>query len=355
MLPIDVQRSATPKPKPEVSQLGFGRHFTDHMFLADYAPERGWHHARVVPYGPLSLDPAAAVFHYAQAVFDGMKCFRGQDGVVRTFRLEEHCQRLQQSAQRLHMPAVAPELAREAVLELVRVDEAWVPTGSGTALYVRPVLVASEPFLGVRPAERYTFFIILCPVASYFSHAQEPVRIWVEQRHTRTAPGGLGSAKAAANYAAGLPAAVEARKNGYAQVLWLDAVEHRYIEEVGTMNLFARIDDEVVTPPLDGTFLPGITRDSVLVLLRDMGMKVSERKLSIDELREAHRRGELREVFGTGTAAVVSPVGALGFQEEVLTVGDGKPGQLSQHLYETITGIQYGTLPDRHGWMTPLR
>lgn len=355
MLPIDVQRTATPKPRPELSQLGFGRHFTDHMFLADYTSERGWHHARVVPYGPLALDPAASVLHYAQAVFEGMKFFRGQDGVVRAFRLDDHCQRFQQSARLLHMAPVDPALACQAVLELVRVDEAWVPAGSGTALYVRPVLVASEPFLGVRAAERYTFFIILSPVASYFSNGQEPVRIWVEQRHSRTAPGGLGAAKAAANYAAGLPAAVEARRQGYAQVLWLDALEHRYIEEVGTMNLFIRLGDEVVTPPLDGNFLPGITRDSVLVLLRDMGVKVSERKLSIDELREACRRGELREVFGTGTAAVISPVGALGLQEEELTVGDGKVGQLSQHLYETITGIQYGTLPDRHGWMTPLR
>jgi branched-chain amino acid aminotransferase len=213
-------------------------------------------------------------------------------------------------------------------------------------------VIATEPFLGVRPAERYTFFVILSPVGSYFAGGAEPVRIWVEQQYTRAAPGGLGEAKAAANYAAGLAASQEAKKRGYAQVLWLDALEHRYIEEVGTMNLFVRVGDEVVTPPLDGTFLPGVTRESVLTLLRDWGMKVSERKLSIDELREAHTRGELREVFGTGTAAIISPVGALGFADGELRIGDGRVGELSQRVYDAITGIQYARQPDTHGWMT---
>ncbi|WP_200883688.1 branched-chain amino acid aminotransferase [Archangium violaceum] len=355
MLPIEVQRAPTLKPKPASEGLGFGKYFTDHMFRMDYAPERGWHQARILPHGPLGLDPGAAVLHYAQAVFDGSKVFRGKDGQLRAFRIMDHCKRLYTSAERLAMAPVPPELAREAIETLVKLEADWVPGAPGTALYVRPTVIASEAFLGVRPADKYIFFIILSPVGSYFSGGAEPVRIWVEQQHTRAAKGGLGGAKAAANYAAGLQASMEAKKRGYAQVLWLDAAEHRYIEEVGTMNLFVRIGDEVITPPLDGTFLPGITRESALTLLRDWGMKVSERKLSVDELREAHKKGELREVFGTGTAAVISPVGALGFREGQLVIGDGKVGEVSQRLYDTLTGIQYGTHPDRHGWMTLIK
>ncbi|KFA93045.1 branched-chain amino acid aminotransferase [Archangium violaceum Cb vi76] len=354
-MPIEVQRAPTLKPKPASEGLGFGKYFTDHMFRMDYAPERGWHQARILPHGPLGLDPGAAVLHYAQAVFDGSKVFRGKDGQLRAFRIMDHCKRLYTSAERLAMAPVPPELAREAIETLVKLEADWVPGAPGTALYVRPTVIASEAFLGVRPADKYIFFIILSPVGSYFSGGAEPVRIWVEQQHTRAAKGGLGGAKAAANYAAGLQASMEAKKRGYAQVLWLDAAEHRYIEEVGTMNLFVRIGDEVITPPLDGTFLPGITRESALTLLRDWGMKVSERKLSVDELREAHKKGELREVFGTGTAAVISPVGALGFREGQLVIGDGKVGEVSQRLYDTLTGIQYGTHPDRHGWMTLIK
>ena len=355
MLPIEVQRAPTLKPKPSNEGLGFGKYFTDHMFRMDYAPDRGWHQARILPHGPLGLDPGAAVLHYAQAVFDGSKVFRGKDGQLRAFRIDDHCKRLHASAERLAMAPVPPELAREAIEALVKVDADWVPSAPGTALYVRPTVIASEAFLGVRPADKYIFFVILSPVGSYFAGGAEPVRIWVEQQHTRAAKGGLGGAKAAANYAAGLQASMEAKKRGYAQVLWLDAAEHRYIEEVGTMNLFVRIGDEIITPPLDGTFLPGITRESALTLLRDWGMKVSERKLSVDELREAHQKGELREVFGTGTAAVISPVGALGFQQGQMVIGDGKVGEVSQRLYDTVTGIQYGTLPDRHGWMTLIK
>ncbi len=355
MLPIEIQRAATLKSKPSTEGLGFGKYFTDHMFRMDYAPERGWHQARILPHGPLGLDPAAAVLHYAQAVFDGSKVFRGKDGLLRAFRISDHCKRLATSCERLSMPPVPFEVAREAIESLVKVEADWVPGVPGTALYVRPTVIASEAFLGVRPADKYIFFVILSPVGSYFAGGAEPVRIWVEQEHTRAAPGGLGGAKAAANYAAGLKASMEAKKRGYAQVLWLDALEHRYIEEVGTMNLFVRIGDEIITPPLDGTFLPGITRESALQLLRDWGMKVSERKLSIDELREAHKKGELREVFGTGTAAVISPVGALGFADGELRIGDGKVGEVSQRLYDTVTGIQYGTLPDRHGWMSVIK
>jgi branched-chain amino acid aminotransferase len=355
MLPIEVQRATTLKSKPSSEGLGFGKYFTDHMFRMDYAPERGWHQARVVPHGPLGVDPGASVFHYAQAVFDGSKVFRGKDGVLRAFRIDDHCRRLAMSAERLSMAVVPPELAREAIEALVKVEADWVPGAPGTSLYVRPVVIASEAFLGVRPADKYIFFVILSPVGSYFSAGAETVRIWVEQRYTRTAPGGLGGAKAAANYAAGLKALREAKERGYSQVLWLDAVERKYIEEVGTMNLFLRIGDEIITPPLEGTFLPGITRESALTLLRDWGMKVSERKLSVGEVREAHRKGELREVFGTGTAAVISPVGGLGFEDGELAIGNGKVGEVSQRLYDTLTGIQYGTVPDRYGWMTPIK
>jgi len=355
MLPIEVQRAPTLKPKPSTEGLGFGKYFTDHMFRMDYSPDRGWNQARILPHGPLGLDPGASVFHYAQAVFDGSKVFRGKDGQLRAFRITDHCKRLASSAERLSMAVVPHEVAREAIEALVKVDADWVPSAPATSLYVRPTLIASEAFLGVRPADKYIFFVILSPVGSYFSNGAEPVRIWVEQRYTRAAPGGLGGAKAAANYAVGLKASVEAKKRGYAQVLWLDALEHKHIEEVGTMNLFLRIGDEIVTPPLEGTFLPGITRESALTLLRDWGMKVSERKLSIDELREAHKKGELREVFGTGTAAVISPVGALGFEDGELRIGDGKVGEVSQRLYDTLTGIQYGTVADKHGWMTVIK
>ncbi|HLM47325.1 MAG TPA: branched-chain amino acid aminotransferase [Myxococcaceae bacterium] len=355
MLPIEVQRAPTPKPKPSTEGLGFGKYFTDHMFRMDYSPDRGWHQARILPHGPLGLDPGASVFHYAQAVFDGSKVFRGKDGQLRAFRISDHCKRLASSAERLSMASVPHEVAREAIEALVKMDADWVPNAPATSLYVRPVVIASEAFLGVRPSDKYIFYVILSPVGSYFSGGAEPVRIWVEQRYTRAAPGGLGGAKAAANYAASLQASVDAKKRGYAQVLWLDALEHKHIEEVGTMNLFLRIGDEIITPPLEGTFLPGITRESALTLLRDWGMKVSERKLSIDELREAHKKGQLREVFGTGTAAVISPVGALGFQDGELKIGDGKVGEVSQRLYDTLTGIQYGTVPDTHGWMSVIK
>ncbi|WP_434384938.1 branched-chain amino acid aminotransferase [Melittangium boletus] len=354
-LPIEVHRAPALKPKPAASDvLGFGKYFADHMFRMDYTSEQGWHHARILPHAPLGLDPGAAVLHYAQSVFDGSKVFRGPDGKLRAFRLQDHCARLAASAERLSMAAVPPELAREAIEALVRHEADWVPHAPGTSLYVRPVVIASEAFLGVRPADKYIFFAILSPVGGYFSHGAEPVRIWVEQELTRAAPGGLGGAKAAANYAASLQASVAAKKRGYAQVLWLDALEHRYIEEVGTMNLFVRIGDEVITPPLDGTFLPGITRESVLTLLRDWRVRVSERKLSIDELREAHQKGELHEVFGTGTAAVISPVGGLGFRDGELLIGEGRVGELSRRLYNAVTGIQYGTLADSHGWMTVI-
>jgi branched-chain amino acid aminotransferase len=353
-LDIALRKAATLKPKPPEDALGFGRYFTDHVFVMDFAPDRGWHDPRIVPNEPLGLEPAAAVLHYAQAVFDGLKAFRGADGRVRSFRLDDHCHRFNRSAKRLCMPPIDAGWLHESIVELIRVDQEWVPRGAGTALYIRPTMIASEAFLGVRPAERYTYFVLLSPVGAYYGAKRDPVKIWVEMRHVRAAPGGLGSVKAAANYAASLPAAEEAKQRGFDQVLWLDALEHRWIEEVGTMNLFVRIGDEVLTPPLDDTFLAGMTRDSVLALLRDWGTKVTERRVSIDELRHAHAHGELAEVFGTGTAAVISPVALLGVPDGALTIGDGKAGPVAKRLSEALTGIQYGRAQDRHGWMVPI-
>ena len=352
---IEVVRAAQEKPLPPESELQFGKHFSDHMLQMEYASGAGWHGGRVVPYGPLQLDPAAAVLHYGQALFEGMKAFRTVDGSVKVFRLDDHCKRLASGAPRLCIPAVPVELAREGILELLRIEKRWVPTSPGTALYLRPTIIATEGFLGVRPAERYLFFVICSPVGAYYAGGQSAVKIWVEQKYVRAPQGGLGAVKAGANYAASLLAATEAKQRGYSQVLWLDARERRYIEEVGTMNLFVRIGDEVITPPLDdGTLLGGMTRASVLQLLRAWGVPVKERRVSVDELREAHAAGRLNEVFGTGTAAVISPVNELGFAEGTLKVGDGTFGEIAQRLYDTVTGVQRGTLPDTFGWMTSV-
>jgi branched-chain amino acid aminotransferase len=353
-LKIDVSQTKSPRPRPDAKGLGFGRVFTDHMFVMEFTEERGWHDARVVPYAPLPLEPGAAVLHYAQAVFEGLKAFRTRSGRLALFRPDRNCQRMVDGAARLCMPELDPAQLLEAILALVRVDGDWTPSEPGTALYIRPTLIASEPFLGVRPANRYTFFIILSPVGAYYPEGINPVKIWVERRYVRAAHGGLGDAKAGANYAASLLAAREAQARGYSQVLWLDAKEHRYCEEMGVMNLFVRIGEEVVTPPLEGTILPGITRDAVLTLLSDWGTPASERQLTVEELVEAHRGGRLAEVFGCGTAAVISPVGELGIDGERLVVNQGRIGALAQRLYDAITDIQYGAAPDPHGWMLEL-
>ena len=341
-----------PKPRPQDSELVFGRTFTDHMAIVDYDAERGWVDPRVVPYAPLALDPAAAVFHYAQEMFDGLKAFRGVDGQVRFFRIDRHCQRLHDGAARLCIPPVDVELSRAAIAALVSADRDWVPSSPGTSLYIRPTVIASEPFLGVRPAKRYIFFVIASPVGTYHGEAFAPAKILVEDKYVRAAVGGLGAVKSGANYVASLLAAEEAKARGYAQVLWTDAANHRYFEEVGTMNLVVRIGDEFVTPPLGGTILAGVTRDSIITLLRDWGLPVSERPIAIDEILAAHRNGALREVFGCGTAAVITPVGELGWRGEKLVINGGQAGEMARRLYDAITDIQYGRAPDKHGWMT---
>jgi branched-chain amino acid aminotransferase len=353
--PFSLKVSTARKPRPKDSELGFGKVFTDHMALVDYESERGWFDPRVVPYGPLSLDPAAAVLHYAQEMFDGLKAFRGADGRVRFFRLDRHCRRLHDGADRLCIPPIDEALAREALIALVRADRDWVPSSAGTALYLRPTIIATEPFLGVRPAKRFLFFVIASPVGSYSGgETFTPARILVEDKYVRSAQGGLGGVKAGANYIASLKAAEDAKARGFAQVLWTDAVDHTYLEEVGTMNLVVRIGDEFVTPPLGGSILGGVTRDSVLTLLREWGFVANERPIGMEELLRAHRAGTLREIFGCGTAAVITPVGALGWKGEDIVINDGRPGEASRRLFDAITDIQYGRAADSHGWMTEL-
>jgi branched-chain amino acid aminotransferase len=350
MDPIRISKATTLKKKPKDGELGFGQIFTDHMFLADFQEEKGWYDPRVEPYGPIPLDPAAAVLHYAQAIFDGLKAFRGVDGKIRLFRPQKHVERMNNSARRMSIPTLDPDLALRSIVELVRIDRDWVPSTIGTSVYVRPVILANEPFLGVRPAKSYIYYVILSPVGAYYPEGMAPVKIRVEEKYVRAVDGGLGHAKTGANYAASLMAGEEAKHEGFTQVLWLDGVHRKYIDEVGTMNIMVKIGDEVITPALGGTILPGVTRDSVLTLLRDWGVKATERQISIDEVVEAHRSGRLEEVFGTGTAAVISPVGELAYKGEKMTIRGGGIGPLTQRLYDAIVGIQYGKAPDPHRW-----
>ncbi len=348
--PIRVSKTTTPKKHPKDGELGFGQIFTDHMFLADFQEEKGWYDPRVEPYGAIPLDPAAAVLHYAQAIFDGLKAFRGVDGKIRLFRPQKHVERMNNSARRMSIPPMDPELALRSLVELVGLDREWVPKTIGTSLYVRPVIMASEAFLGVRPAKSYIYYVILSPVGAYDPEGMAPVKIRVEEQYVRAVDGGLGGAKTGANYAASLMAGEEAKHEGFTQVLWLDGVHRKYIDEVGTMNIMVKIGDEVITPALGGTILPGVTRDSVLTLLRDWGVKATERQIAIDEVVEAHRSGQLKEVFGTGTAAVISPVGELAYRGQRMVIQGGGIGPLTQRLYDAIVGIQYGQTPDPHRW-----
>ena len=352
--PIRISRAATKKPKPKDSELTFGTVFTDHMFVLDFQEEKGWYDPRVEPYGPFPLDPAAAVLHYAQAVFDGLKAFRGRDGQVRLFRPQKHVERLIQSSQRLCIPPLDPDLALKSLVTLVGIEKDWVPSTVGTSLYVRPTIIANEAFLGVRPAKSYIYYVILSPVGAYYPEGINPVKILVVDKYVRAVEGGVGSAKTGVNYAASLYAAEEAKHAGFTQVLWLDGRERKYIDEVGTMNIMMKIRDEIVTPPLSGTILAGVTRDSALTLMRDWGLRVSERPVTIDEVAAAARKGTLEEVWGTGTAAVISPVGELAYKGERLVINGARIGTLTQKLYDAIVGIQYGTAPDTRGWTVPV-
>lgn len=354
MLEIKKELTTQPKEKPAVDQLGFGQFFTDHMFIVDYTEGMGWHDPRIIPYQPLSIDPSAMVFHYGQAVFEGLKAYATVDNGVLLFRPDRNFNRLNHSNERIVIPAIDEELALEALKQLVSLDREWVPTAPGTSLYIRPFIIATEPHLGVHPSNSYQFIIIMSPSGSYYKEGINPVKIMVEQHFVRAVVGGTGEAKTAGNYASALKGQEIAHKEGYSQTLWLDGKEHRYIEEVGSMNIFFKINGTVITPALNGSILPGITRDSMLHVLKAKNIPVEERRISIDEVVEAYHNGTLEEAFGTGTAAVISPVGELKWRDEKILINNGEIGEISQMLYDTLTGIQNGTLEDSFGWTIKL-
>ncbi|MDR0914281.1 MAG: branched-chain amino acid aminotransferase [Oscillospiraceae bacterium] len=348
---INVELTKNPKQKPtDESALGFGKIFTDHMFLMNYDEGQGWHDPRIVPYAPISIEPSAMVFHYGQADFEGMKAYRGENGKLLLFRPEKNMQRLNLSNERLCIPKIDEDFAVEAIKQLVNIEQDWVPHSEGTSLYIRPFIFAVDPCVGVHPAKHLIFCIICSPVGAYYPEGLNPVKIYVEQNYVRAVTGGLGFTKAAANYAASLKAQADSEKLGYTQVLWLDGVERKYVEEVGTMNVFFVFGDEVVTPALQGSILGGITRLSTIELLRSWGYKVTERRLAIDEVAQAAKNGKLTEAFGTGTAAVISPIGILKYGDDVFTINNNEIGSLSQKLYDELTAIQWGKAEDKLGW-----
>ncbi len=348
---IRIELTKTPKEKPVPGQkLGFGRLFSDHMFIMNYKTGKGWYDPRIVPYGDLSLSPAALCLHYGQTVFEGMKAYYGEKGDILLFRPDENFSRLNSSNRRLAIPQIDEELCIRGVKELVEIDKDWVPREDGASLYIRPFIISTDPVLGVHPGDEYLFIIITSPSGAYYESGLEPVKIYVESKYVRAVRGGTGMAKTGGNYAASLLAQDEAHQQNYSQVLWLDGVEQKYIEEVGAMNVFFVLDGEVVTPELHGSILPGITRKSSIQLLKDWGLKVSERRITIEELDRANDQGRVLEAFGTGTAAVISPIGELKWGEKQMVFNGGKIGSLTQRLYDTLTGIQYGRLPDPHGW-----
>jgi len=354
MLNISINRTTSPKEKPDFSNLGFGKVFSDHMFVMNYTEGKGWYDPRIVPYGKISLDPSAMVFHYGQEMFEGMKAYYGVDGKIRLFRPDMNAKRANASNERLCIPQIPEEDFVQAVSELVKIDADWIPKNEGTSLYIRPFVIATDEFLGVAPSKNYLFIIILSPSGAYYASGLNPVGIWIEDDYVRAVKGGIGYAKTGGNYAASLAAQEKAHADGYSQVLWLDGVERKYIEEVGAMNIFFKINGVVTTPMLNGSILPGITRNSVLAICRHWGLPVEERRISVDELLEAQANGTLEEVWGTGTAAVISPVGKLRYKDTVMTIGDGGIGELSQKLYDTVTGIQWGKVEDELGWTVIL-
>lgn len=352
-LPITKRVASTLKPLPPTDQLFFGKHFSDHWFSAKWNADIGWNDLRVEPYGKLELEPTAGVFHYGQALFEGMKAFRQPDGSVKLFRPDFNCKRLQDGAARLCLPSPPREVFMASLRELLSVDERWVPAAPGCSLYIRPTLIATEPLLKAVPSKEAIYFVVLSPAGPYFQGRKTPLRIYVEDKALRAAPGGLGATKAGANYAASFQSAIKANKDGFDQVLWLDSV-HDGVEEVGTMNVFFVLKGEIVTPALNGSILNGGTRDSVLQLLRHKGLPVSERRITMSELLKAHSEGKLLEAFGTGTAAVINSIGELNFRGTPYHINQGEMGGLTKQLYDTITGIQYGTADDTFGWMKSI-
>lgn len=352
MLDIKITKTTAPKAKPQTEKLGFGKIFTDHMFIMNYTEGKGWHDARIEPYAPISLDPASMVFHYGQEMFEGLKAYRTAEGSIQLFRPQKNIERMNNTNKRLCIPQVDPDDVLQAIKTLVEVEKDWVPSFDGTSLYIRPFIIATDPFLGVHASKTYLFIIILAPSGSYYPEGINPVKIYIETEYVRASRGGTGFAKCGGNYAASLIGQEKAEKMGYAQVLWLDAIERKYIDEVGAMNVFFVIDGEIVTPALsEGSILPGVTRASCIELLRSWGYTVTERRVSVAELYEAHAAGKLDEAFGTGTAAVISPIGELNDDGKIIILNDNKIGPIAQRLYDNLTGIQWGRIEDPMGWV----
>lgn len=351
---LTVKKADQLKAKPDDSKLGFGTIFTDHMFNMDYNPQEGWHDPRIEPYASIDMDPATMVLHYGQGVFEGLKAFRTSSGDVQLFRPKDNFKRMNNSSRLICIPEIDEAFVLDALKQLLAVEKDWVPITPGTSLYIRPTIIATDPFLGVRASHTYRFFIILCPVGAYYAEGFNPVKIWVTRNHVRAVRGGVGEAKTPGNYAASLYAGEQAHKQGYTQVLWLDGVERQYIEEVGAMNIFFVIDGELITPMLTGSILSGITRDSVIALAKMWDIQVSERKISINEVLDAHASGKLEEIFGSGTAAVISPVGEIKYGDTVITVGDDEVGPIANKLYKAISDIQYGNTEAPAGWIEPV-
>ncbi|MBE6984056.1 MAG: branched-chain amino acid aminotransferase [Ruminococcaceae bacterium] len=356
---IPVTRTTNPKPRPEdETKLGFARYFTDHMFVMEYDEGKGWHSPRIEPHAPFLIEPASAVLHYAQMMFEGMKAYRKPDGSIQLFRPDMNIARMKRTCERMCMPEVPADLFLEGLKAVIYEDRDWIPSAPGTSLYIRPFLFGDEVSFSVLPAQHYRFMIILSPTGSYYAANDgglTTTRIFVEDEYIRAAPGGTGYAKVGGNYGGGMRASKKAIAYQCKDVLWLDAMEHKYVEEIGTSNAFFRINDEVITAPLDsGTILPGITRNSVIQLLKKWGIKVSERKLSIDDIFAASKDGSLQEIFASGTAAVISPIGWLNYKGEDYTVADTKVGPIAQKLYDNLYGIQTGKVEDDMGWTYPL-
>ena len=353
---IKIEKTPTPKPLPTADNpLTFGTIFTDHMFIMDYNPEDGWNDPRIIPYAPIPMEPSSMVFHYGQELFEGMKAYKATDGRILLFRPELNAKRSNDTSERICIPTIPVEDYVQAVKTLVKIDQKWIPDKPGTSLYIRPFIIATDPFLGVRPSNTFKFIIILSPVGPYYPEGLNPVKIWVEEEYVRAVRGGLGEAKAGANYVASMKAQVKAHEAGYSQVLWLDGVERKYIEEVGAMNIFFKINGKVVTPILNGSILPGITRRSCMELCKQWGFDVIERPISADELFAAAKNGDLEEVWGTGTAAVISPVGHLRRGDNNAQIADGGIGELTQRLYDTLTGIQLGNIEGPEGWVVEVK
>ena len=356
MQEIKVELTKQPKAKPtDETKLGFGSIFTDHMFVMNYDEGQGWHDARIVPYGPIELDPSAMCLHYGQTVFEGMKAYRAKDGRVLLFRPEKNMARLNVSNERLCIPKIDEAFALKCIEKLVSIEKDWIPTAEGTSLYIRPFIFATDAHVGVHPCKHLMFMVICSPVGAYYPEGLNPVKIYVESKYVRAVRGGMGYAKTGGNYAASLKAQDEAEEQKYTQVLWLDGVERKYVEEVGTMNVFFVIGDEVVTPALQGSILPGVTRMSAIEILKSWGLNVSERPIEIQEIYDAYQNGQLKEAFGTGTAAVISPIGQLKWDDHVMEINNGKIGEISQRLYDTLTGIQWGNIEDTMHWTVEVK